>query len=88
MYNCASKRAICYRFFPSHVHVFQTSEGFTALHLASYQGAVSLMELLIMNGANPDVKDVDRRLPLHWSTHPGSTKPIDLLFKVTMRLCH
>ena len=35
-----------------------------------------------MNGANPDVKDVDGRLSLHWSTHPGSIKPIDLLFKV------
>ena len=45
------------------------------------------MELLILNGANPDVKDIDGRLPLHWSTHPISIKPIDLLLKVLNYMC-
>ncbi len=40
------------------------------------------MELLILSGANPDIKDIEGRLPLHWSTHPNTTKPIALLLKV------
>ena len=60
----------------------QAADGSTALHMASYVGAISLMELLLMNGADPDVRDCDGRLPIHWATKPLSTKPLSLLLKV------
>lgn len=40
------------------------------------------MELLVLNGANPDIRDSADRLPLHWSTKPASIKPITILLKV------
>ena len=35
-----------------------------------------------MNGANPDIRDNDGRLTLHWSTNPKTTKPMDTILKV------
>ena len=39
-----------------------------------------------MNGANPDIRDNDGRLTLHWSTNPKSTKPMDTILKVPYHL--
>ena len=60
----------------------QTSDGSTALHLASAVGAISLIELMLLNGANPDIRDFEGRLPIHWATLPHSTKCAGLLLKV------
>eukprot|EP00731_Ephydatia_muelleri_P019137 Em0011g1177a len=59
----------------------QSSDGSTALHVASYVGALSLIELMLLNGANPDIKDLEGRLPLHWATKPKSPKCIATLLK-------
>lgn len=64
------------------VQLLQAVDGSTALHLAAYAGALSLIELLLLNGANPDLRDCDGRLPLHWATKPQSIKPITELLKV------
>ena len=66
--------------------IIQAFDGSTVLHLSAYTGSVSLMELLLMNGANPDIRDNDGRLSLHWSTNPTSTKPMDTLLKVPYHL--
>ena len=50
--------------------------------MAAYQGAISLVELLLLNGAQVDIRDKDGRLPLHWATHPSSTKCISAILKV------
>jgi len=66
--------------------VSQSGDGSTALHLAAYQGAVSLVELLLLNGAQADIRDKDGRLPLHWATHPSSIKCINTILKVCISL--
>ena len=50
--------------------------------MAAYQGAISLVELLLLNGAQADIRDNDGRLPLHWATHPSSIKCISAILKV------
>ena len=52
------------------------------MHLAASVGAVSLIELMILNGASAKIRDFDGRLPLHWATTPKTTKSIALLMKV------
>lgn len=59
----------------------QSSDGSTALHIASFAGALSLVELMLLNGANPDIPDHEGRLPLHWATKPKSPKCISTLLK-------
>ena len=61
---------------------FQSSDGSTAMHLAASVGTLSLIELLLLNGANPDVRDFEGRLPLHWATIQSSSKTITLLLQV------
>ena len=51
------------------------------LHLAAYRGAISLVQLLLLNGAQVDIRDKDGRLPLHWATHPSSIKCISTILK-------
>uniref|UniRef100_A0A1X7U887 Uncharacterized protein n=1 Tax=Amphimedon queenslandica TaxID=400682 RepID=A0A1X7U887_AMPQE len=46
----------------------QAIDGSTALHSASVVGSVSFIQLLLMNGANPNAIDNDSGLPLHWAT--------------------
>jgi len=70
------------------VFLFQSNDGSTVLHLAAYQGAVSLVELLLLNGAQADIRDKDGRLPIHWATHPSSTKCINIILKVYNRYKH
>ena len=62
----------------------QSSDGSTVIHLASTVGAVSLIELAILNNANPDIRDFEGRLPLHWATLPlQSSKCAVLLLKAS-----
>ena len=69
--------------FLSTPHLLKSSDGSTAIHLAAFVGAVSLIELMLMNGADPDIRDFDGRLPIHWGTTPRSPKCIDILMKVS-----
>ena len=61
----------------------KTSDGSSAVHLAASVGAVSLLELMLLNGASADQGDFEGRLPLHWATMPHSAKGIDLIMKVS-----
>lgn len=47
-------------------------------------GSIALIELLLINGANPNVRDTDGRTPVHWSTASHCTKGLSLLLKVPM----
>ena len=61
----------------------QASDGSTVIHLASAVGAISLIEFAILNHADPDIRDFEGRLPLHWSTLSShSSKCPALLLKV------
>ena len=61
----------------------QASDGSTAIHLASAMGGVSLVEFALLNHADPDVRDFEGRLPLHWATlTQQSSKCAALLLKV------
>jgi ankyrin repeat protein len=60
----------------------QASDGSTAIHLASAMGGVSLVEFALLNHADPDVRDFEGRLPLHWATlTQQSSKCAALLLK-------
>ena len=65
----------------------QTSDGSTAMHLASAIGAVSLVELMLLNNASPDIRDFEGRLPIHWATLPRSSKCAIVLLKVGIMEC-
>ena len=52
----------------------QGNDGATALHTAAYTGNVSLVELLLLNGANPDVRDSWGRLPPALGNPPSQPK--------------
>uniref|UniRef100_A0A1A8VCX1 Uncharacterized protein n=1 Tax=Nothobranchius furzeri TaxID=105023 RepID=A0A1A8VCX1_NOTFU len=48
------------------------SEGRTALHVASWQGNVEIVGLLLNHGANPNTQDAEGRPPIHsvaWTGH-------------------
>ena len=61
----------------------QASDGSTAVHLASAVGVISLIEFAILNNADPDVRDFEGRLPIHWSTMTRqSSKCTAILLKV------
>ena len=61
----------------------QASDGSTAIHLASAVGAISLIEFALLNHADPDIRDFEGRLPLHWVTLSShSSKCAALLLKV------
>ena len=62
----------------------QSSDGSTVIHLASAVGAIALIELLILNDADPDIRDFEGRLPLHWATMSHSSKCAALLLKVSV----
>lgn len=53
------------------------------MHLAASIGAVSVLELLLLNGARADVQDFEGRQPLHWATLQKGTKIFSLLLKVS-----
>jgi ankyrin repeat protein len=59
----------------------QAHDGSTVLHVASIVGSIPYMEMLLLNGSNPLIRDNDGRLPIHWSTVPTSAKPILLLLQ-------
>ena len=81
MTNQGLLHIFCFHLLPPSLS--QSCDGSTALHTASYAGALSLIELMLLNGANPDIKDLEGRLPLHWATYPRSPKCISALLKVS-----
>lgn len=57
----------------------QTNQGTTALHLAVAKSHYSVIELLLENGANLQIKDKKNQIPLHRAAAIGSMKLVELL---------
>lgn len=45
----------------------QTIEGKTALQIAAYEGNVDVVQFLLENNADPNLKDKEDDSPLHYS---------------------
>ncbi len=60
----------------------QTSDGATVVHMVCATGALSLLELLLLNDARADVQDFEGRYPVHWATLQSNTKVFTQLLKV------
>ena len=57
--------------------------GSTLLHVAAYHDKATVVEWLILNGADPNVEDYDEHTPLQVAVMKGSTKSIYCLKKFT-----
>ncbi|KAL0985519.1 hypothetical protein UPYG_G00157930 [Umbra pygmaea] len=56
-------------------------EGRTALHVASWQGSVEAVGLLLSHGADPNAQDAEGRTPLHSVAWKGHVEPGRLLLE-------
>lgn len=57
--------------------------GATALHVASLEGHTGMVQLLLANGADPNIADDCERKPLWTAVRIGHLKTVQLLLKVT-----
>uniref|UniRef100_A0A0D9X2F9 Uncharacterized protein n=1 Tax=Leersia perrieri TaxID=77586 RepID=A0A0D9X2F9_9ORYZ len=55
------------------------SQGRTALHMASANGHLAVVEYLIQNGANVNAKNSENNTPLHWACLNGHIEVIKAL---------
>eukprot|EP00117_Sycon_ciliatum_P021112 scpid31410/ scgid3224/ Ankyrin repeat domain-containing protein 55 len=59
----------------------QANDGSSPLHEAAYVGALSLIELLVHNGASASLRDDQGRLPMHYATYNKTEKCLKALLK-------
>lgn len=55
------------------------SQGRTALHMASANGHLAVVEYLIQNGANVNATNMEKNTPLHWACLNGRIEVIRAL---------
>ncbi|KAL6841834.1 hypothetical protein ACP4OV_028346 [Aristida adscensionis] len=55
------------------------SQGRTALHMASANGHLTVVEYLIKNGANVNATNLEKNTPLHWACLNGHIEVIKAL---------
>ncbi|XP_078435681.1 ankyrin repeat family protein [Wolffia australiana] len=55
------------------------SEGRTALHMASANGHLLIVEYLINNGADPNALNAENNTPLHWACLNGHIEVVKAL---------
>lgn len=65
----------------ANIHTRTETQGWTALHLAAYQGNLKLVEYLLSQGARVDEKDSKGLRPLHLAMLGGYIPVVDLLRK-------
>jgi len=53
--------------------------GNSILHFMVYNDLSDAVEMLLMNGADPNIRNFNNETPLHWSTRMGSLKSTSLL---------
>lgn len=58
----------------------RNAHGETALHNSCW-GDISVCELLLQYGGNPDIKNNKNETPLHWSARLGRLEQVALLVK-------
>ena len=57
----------------------QDQDGKTALHLAAAAGHLSTVRLLLERGAQPDILDSSKNLPLHYAAWDGHVHVVEML---------
>jgi ankyrin repeat protein len=72
------RRLLHRRRVPAHVNA-TTAKGVTPLHVASLQGHVEAVALLVKAGADVDARSVDQRTPLHSAILRGHTSVVQAL---------
>lgn len=60
----------------------QASDGSSPLHEAAYVGSLSLIELMLHNGASPELRDNEGRMPMHYATYNKSERCLSALLQV------
>ncbi|PCI73591.1 hypothetical protein COB28_04185 [Candidatus Dependentiae bacterium] len=59
----------------------QNYKGYTSLHFAAQKGYISIVKILLENGANRRSKDKQGNIPLHYAFESGNLKTIALLLE-------
>ncbi|XP_076339708.1 caskin-2-like isoform X2 [Tachypleus tridentatus] len=59
----------------------QDCDGMSGLHQAALMCQTSIMQILLDNGANVDIKDNQGMRPLHYSSWQGKLEPVTLLLQ-------
>ena len=74
-------RSLAFMYMRKWVHWKDTSSGKSALILASQQGEVEVIRLLLQLGANIHQRDKDRFTALHWASTNGHNAVVETLLK-------
>lgn len=57
----------------------RSDEGLTPLHIAAAWGRVEMVYLLLVSGANPELRDINKMSPLDYACEHGYFEVVDLI---------
>lgn len=57
----------------------RSDEGLTPLHIAAAWGRVEMVYLLLVSGANPELRDINKMSPLDYACEHGFFEIVDLI---------
>lgn len=71
----------CYNLLGSDILFFEDEDNYTALHRASYNGKVNVLEYLLLKGANIHARTADGWQALHCACHSNKVDAVSLLLQ-------